>query len=121
PGRSRDASREAAEGKHPYRNLDAPDGRELRVYVERFTGTTGRAYVAAVVADRMELENEYTSLIEAFAAAALAALLLVAGGGSFLVRKSAAPVERLMEQMRRFMADAAHEAPPPLPPLRPPP
>src|SRR5437870_7657535 len=109
PDRIRDAIREAAEGKHPYRNLDAPDGRELRVYVERFTGTTGRAYVAAVVADRMELENEYTSLIEAFAAAALAALLLVAGGGSLLVRKSAAPVERSMEQMRRFMADAAHE------------
>src|SRR5438309_11967378 len=33
PDRIRDAIREAAEGKHPYRNLDAPDGRELRVYV----------------------------------------------------------------------------------------
>jgi len=118
PDRIRDAIREAAEGKHPYRNLDAPDGRELRVYVERFTGTTGKAYVAAVVADRMELENEYTSLIEAFAAAALAALLLVAGGGSLLVRKSAAPVERSMEQMRRFMADAAHELRTPITLLR---
>ena len=118
PDRIRDAIREAAEGKHPYRNLDAPDGRELRVYVERFTGTTGTAYVAAVVADRMELENEYTSLIEAFAAAALAALLLVAGGGSLLVRKSAAPVERSMEQMRRFMADAAHELRTPITLLR---
>jgi len=116
--RIRDAIREAAEGKHPYLNLDAPDGRELRVYVERFTGTTGKAYVAAVVADRMELENEYTSLIEAFAAAALAALLLVAGGGSLLVRKSAAPVERSMEQMRRFMADAAHELRTPITLLR---
>ena len=118
PDRIRDAIREAAEGKHPYRNFDAPDGRELRVYVERFTGTTGKAYVAAVVADRMELENEYTSLIEAFAAAALAALLLVAGGGSLLVRKSAAPVERSMEQMRRFMADAAHELRTPITLLR---
>ena len=118
PDRIRDAIREAAEGKHLYRNLDAPDGRELRVYVERFTGTTGKAYVAAVVADRMELENEYTSLIEAFAAAALAALLLVAGGGSLLVRKSAAPVERSMEQMRRFMADAAHELRTPITLLR---
>src|SRR5437763_826127 len=43
------------------------------------------------------------------AAAALAALLLVIGGGSLLVRKSSAPIERSMEQMRRFMADAAHE------------
>src|SRR6266516_1003818 len=118
PDGIRDAIREAAEGKHPYRNLDGPDGRELRVYVERFAGTTGKAYVAAVVADRMELENEYTSLIEAFAAAALAALVLVAGGGSILVRKSAAPVERSMEQMRRFMADAAHELRTPITLLR---
>ena len=118
PDGIRDAIRKAAEGEHPYRNLDARDRRELRVYVERFTGTTGKAYVAAVVADRMELENEYTSLIEAFAAAALAALLLVAGGGSLLVRKSAAPVERSMEQMRRFMADAAHELRTPITLLR---
>src|SRR5207245_3339401 len=81
-------------------------------------GTTGTSYVAGVVADRMELENEYTSLIEAFAAAALAALVLVAGGGSILVRKSAAPVERSMEQMRRFMADAAHELRTPITLLR---
>src|SRR2546430_15229940 len=57
----------------------------------------------------MELEDEYASLIEAFGAAALAALLLVVGGGSLLVRKPSAPIERSMEQMRRFMADAAHE------------
>lgn len=112
------ALRQAADGKHPYVNLDGPDRRELRVYVERFTGTTGTSYVAGVMADRLELENEYTSLIEAFAAAALAALLLVAGGGSLLVRKSAAPVERSMEQMRRFMADAAHELRTPITLLR---
>src|SRR5213076_3430142 len=53
--------------------------------------------------------DEYASLIEAFGAAALAALLLVIVGGSLLVRKSSAPIERSMEQMRRFMADAAHE------------
>ncbi|HEY6157480.1 MAG TPA: HAMP domain-containing sensor histidine kinase [Gemmatimonadales bacterium] len=118
PDWTREAIRQAARGEHPYRNLDAPDGRELRVYAERFTGTTGTSYVAAVVADRMELEDEYTSLIEAFAAAALAALVLVAGGGSILVRKSAAPVERSMEQMRRFMADAAHELRTPITLLR---
>ena len=114
----REALQKAGAGKHPYRNLDGPDGRELRVYAERFTGTTGTAYVAGVMADRMELEDEYASLIEAFAAAALAALLLVAGGGSILVRKSAAPVERSMEQMRRFMADAAHELRTPITLLR---
>jgi len=35
--------------------------------------------------------------------------VLVATGGWMLARKSVAPVERSMEQMRRFMADAAHE------------
>jgi signal transduction histidine kinase len=118
PDWMREAIRQAARGDQPYRNLDAPDNRELRVYAERFTGTTGASYVAGVLADRMELENEYTSLIEAFAAAALVALVLVAGGGSILVRKSAAPVERSMEQMRRFMADAAHELRTPITLLR---
>src|SRR6059036_549609 len=109
PGWVLDATHQAVRSKHGYRNLEAPDGRELRIYAGRFTGTTGTPYIAAVVADRLELEDEYTSLIETFAAAALAALLLVAGGGYLLIRKSTAPVERSMEQMRRFMADAAHE------------
>jgi len=103
----RDAVLRAAETKHGD-----------RVYVERFTGSTGTPYVAVVAADRLELEDEYASLIEAFAAAALAAMLLVAGGGSLLVRKSTAPVRRSMEQMRRFMADAAHELRTPITLLR---
>src|SRR5205823_6098373 len=41
--------RQAARGQQPYQNLDAPDGRELRVYAERFTGTTGASYVAGVM------------------------------------------------------------------------
>src|SRR3989441_4325915 len=42
---------------------------------EIYTLSLHDALPISVVADRMELENEYTSLIEAFAAAALAALL----------------------------------------------
>ena len=114
----RDAVREAARSAHGYRNFEAPDGRELRLYVERFTGTSGVPYVAAVVADRGELEDEYVHLIEAFAAAALAALLLLTGGGYVLIRKSTAPVERSMDQTRRFMADAAHELRTPITILR---
>ena len=91
------------------RDVEAPDHHTLRLHAERFAGTTGAGYVAAAVADRVELEDQYASLIGTFAAAAIAALLLVAGGGYLLVRKSVAPVERSMEQMRRFMADAAHE------------
>ena len=37
----RDAARQAVQSQHGYRDLDAPDGRELRIYAERFTGTTG--------------------------------------------------------------------------------
>jgi signal transduction histidine kinase len=118
PGWVLEATQQAVRSKHGYRNLDAPDGRELRIYAARFTGTTGTPYIAAVVADRLELEDEYTWLIETFAAAALAALLLVAGGGYFLIRKSTAPVERSMDQMRRFMADAAHELRTPITILR---
>jgi signal transduction histidine kinase len=66
----------------------------------------------------VELEDEYASLVEAFAAAALAALLLVSAGSYVLVRKSTAPIERSMQQMRRFMADAAHELRTPITILR---
>ncbi len=118
PAWVRDAARTAVRAEHGYRNLDAPDARELRLYAERFTGTTGTPYIAVVVADRMELEDEYAALIETFAAATLAALLLVAGGGYLLVRKSAAPIERSMEHMRRFVGDAAHELRTPIAILR---
>jgi len=80
-----------------------------RLHAERFPGGSGKAYVAVAVADRPNLREQYASLIGIFGAAALAALLLVAGGGFMLARQSTIPVERSMEQMRRFMADAAHE------------
>lgn len=99
-------------------DFDSPDDRQIRLHAERFTGRNGQRYVAAAVADRLELEDRYASLIEVFAAAALAALLLVAGGGYILVRQSTAPVERSMDQMRRFMADAAHELRTPITILR---
>jgi signal transduction histidine kinase len=114
----RAAARVALETRHGYRNVESPDGRDLRIYATRFAGTTGTPYIAAVVADRMELEDEYASLIRTFAAAALVALLLVGGGSYILVRKSTAPVERSMDQMRRFMADAAHELRTPITLLR---
>src|SRR5438093_12906151 len=113
-----DAAREAARTGHTDRNLSAPADHELRLHAERFTGSSGTVYVAAPVADRLELEDEYASLIRAFGAAALVALLLVAGGGYLLVRKSTAPIERSLDQMRRFMADAAHELRTPITILR---
>src|SRR3989454_963538 len=114
----REAAREAERAGAARRDFETPEDHIVRLYAERFTGAEGRVYVAAAVADRLELEHEYASLIRAFAAAALAALLLAAGGGYVLTRQSTAPIERSMEQMRRFMADAAHELRTPITVLR---
>ena len=112
------AAREAAAIGRADRDRSASGEHALRLHAERFRGTAGTAYVAVAVADRVELEDQYASLIAAFGAAALAGLLLVAGGGSVLVRQSTAPIERSMAQMRRFMADAAHELRTPITILR---
>ncbi len=111
------AQRAAHEGRVDF-DHSLPGDRTLRVYGERFALTGGRAMVAMAVADKVELAHRYASLIAAFGAAAFAALILVAGGAWLLVRKSTAPIERSIEQMRRFMADAAHELRTPLTVLR---
>jgi signal transduction histidine kinase len=103
------AARQAAAQGTADLTLEVSGDRTIRLHVERFVSGSGLAYVAAVAADRSELEQHYASLIGVFGAAALVALLLVAGGGYLLVHVSTRPVERAMEQMRRFMADAAHE------------
>src|SRR5207302_769186 len=74
----REAAREAERAGAAHRDLERED-HIVRLYAERFSGANGRLYVATAVADRLELEHEYASLIRAFAAAALAALLLAAG------------------------------------------
>ncbi len=97
---------------------DAPEDRTLRLHALRFKLASGRELVAVAVADRIELEDRYADLIAAFVAISFAALILVAAGGFLLVRKSTAPIERSMEFMRRFMADAAHELRTPITILR---
>jgi signal transduction histidine kinase len=97
---------------------DLPEDMTLRLHAQRFKIGSGRELVAVAVADRVELEDKYADLITAFAVIAFAALVLVAAGGFLLVRKSTAPIERSMEFMRRFMADAAHELRTPITILR---
>ena len=92
--------------------------RILRAHAQRFDLGAGRAAVALAVGDEVELEDRYTTLIVAFGAAALASVLLVAAGGYMLARKSTTPVERAVEHMQRFMADAAHELRTPLTVMR---
>ena len=88
-----------------------PSGAEKvsRAFARSFRAPDGAVLTAAAAADLEDLEDRYTTLIGQFSAAAAIALALVALGGVFLARKSSAPVEAVVEQMRRFMADASHE------------
>ncbi len=97
---------------------DVPDGGTLKLHAERFVLSGGRSLIAAAVADKVEVEDRYSALITAFGMAAVLALVLVAGGGWLLVRQATAPIDRSMAQMRRFMADAAHELRTPITVLR---
>jgi signal transduction histidine kinase len=90
----------------------------LRLHAERFRLPSGAQMVAVAVADKVELEDRYAALIAAFGVAAGVALVLVSASGWLLVRKSTAPVQRTIDHMRRFMADAAHELRTPITVLR---
>jgi signal transduction histidine kinase len=78
------------------------------VYGRRFE-VGGRTYAAVAAAGAVELEDEYPGLLATFLLAGLGALALVAVGGAALARRSLVPVQRSMERMRRFVADASHE------------
>jgi signal transduction histidine kinase len=105
----REAARDAVARGAVDRRREARHDHTLRLHAERFTLTSGATMAAVVVADQVELEDQYAALIVTFGSAAFAALVLVAAGGYFLSGKSMEPVERNIAHMRRFMADAAHE------------
>ena len=100
------------------RQFNTDDDRTLRLEARRFKTPRGRLLVAAAIADQLELEDRYADLIWAFSGAGLVAVFMVAMGGGVLARKSIAPIEATMANMRRFMADAAHELKTPIAILR---
>ncbi|HEY3134291.1 MAG TPA: HAMP domain-containing sensor histidine kinase, partial [Gemmatimonadaceae bacterium] len=113
-----EAAKEAGRTGQVTVQRDVPENKTLRLHALRFKLSSGQQLVAVAVADQEELENKYTDLIAAFVGIAFLALVLVAAGGFLLVRQSTAPIERSIEFMRRFMADAAHELRTPITILR---
>ena len=102
-------AQEAARTGSSTKLWDAPHDLTLQAYAEGFTTSRGTKYVAAAVANRDTLDDRFAILFALAGALGVLGLVLVASGGWLLARKSVAPVELTMEQMRRFMADAAHE------------
>ncbi|HEU4643010.1 MAG TPA: hypothetical protein VFS44_11195, partial [Gemmatimonadaceae bacterium] len=66
----RAAAREAAGAGRVDEDHEVPGERALRLHAERFTLESGAPMVAAAVADKVELEDRYASLIVAFGIAA---------------------------------------------------
>lgn len=98
--------------------FDGSAGQRWRAIGQRMEVRGGGAYAVLALADLAEVEREDERVSRAFLLTALLALLLVAAGGWYLASISVVPVERMMEQMRRFMADAAHELRTPVSVLR---
>jgi signal transduction histidine kinase len=90
----------------------------LRGFAQPFVARGGGRFTAVALASEVELEDQYTVLILVAAGAGIVATVLVGVGGWIVARQSTDPVERSVVQMRRFMADAAHELRTPLSVIR---
>jgi signal transduction histidine kinase len=80
-----------------------------RLYAEPIVPGDSAAFALVAVADATGFRHQFERLLETFIAAALLALLPVAAGGYQIARLSVARVERAMQRLRDFTADAAHE------------
>ena len=105
----RGLARSAAASGSATGSWEAADDQTLQAYAERFRTSGGAQYVAVAVVNRDAIDDRYSTMLALAGGLGALGLGLVATGGWFLARKSVAPVERTMVQMRQFMADAAHE------------
>ncbi|HKJ02486.1 MAG TPA: HAMP domain-containing sensor histidine kinase, partial [Longimicrobiales bacterium] len=105
--------RTLAEGEVRLR-YESPDDRTWHLYARAAEGARGRRLAVAAWAPAVELEEAYPGLLAGIVLAGLASLGLVAVGGWRLARRSLGPVDDAFAEMRRFMADAAHELRTPL-------
>ena len=107
------ASRVFAEGE-TRAGGETPDDLIYRMRGRSVTLRGGRRVAVVASADLVEIEDQYRAVMVGFGLAGAAALVLVSLGGWRLARRSLDPMERALSEMRRFMADAAHELRTPL-------
>jgi signal transduction histidine kinase len=112
------AAENGADDHHFKVDSDQQHEKNFQEHAERFATRGGRHYVVVAVANRIELEDRYASLIAALAGGAAGGILLVAIGGWFLAWKAIEPIEKNLAYVRRFVADAAHELRTPVSVLR---
>jgi signal transduction histidine kinase len=89
-----------------------------RLYAEQIAVSDSQAFAVVAVANAAGFRRQFERLLETFLAGALLALIAVGLGGYRIARVGAAPVERVMSQLRELTANAAHELRTPIAVLR---
>lgn len=97
--------------------FETPGGESWRLFGQRIL-LVDRVFVVIALADAALDRRQFRRIVEMFVAAGFVLVLLATAGGWVLSGVTAAPVERVHEARRRFMAEAAHELRTPLAVLR---